>query len=135
MDVETRTLVYPKDLLDPKDWLNFVQMPAFEASWAKLNLNDEDLRALEIVIMGDPQRAPVIAGTGGVRKLRFAAEDWNTGKRGGIRVCYVYFDVVGVVVLLVAFAKASQADLTPAQKKKIRTLVAEIEKYLRERTQ
>lgn len=117
--------------MDSKGWLNFVQMPAFETGWARLGLTDDDLRALEEIIMADPKRPPVMPGTGGVRKLRFAPQRWAAGKRGAVRVCYIDFDGAGIVVLLAAFAKSSQADLTPDQQRRIRGLVGEIEKYLR----
>jgi hypothetical protein len=115
--------------VDPRR-LTIVQMPAFAAGWARLGLNDDDLRLL---IMADPQRSPVIPGLAGVRKLRFAATEWKIGRRGGARVCYVYYEFAGVVVLLAVFTKSSQADLTPQQKKQIRALVAEIETYLRDK--
>lgn len=52
--------------------------------------------------MVDPESGPVIAGTGGVRKPRWAAP--GRGKRGGCRVIYYVRRPKGVVrtLLLVA---------------------------------
>jgi hypothetical protein len=36
-------------------------------------LSDEDYAALQAVLMQDPESGPVIPGSGGVRKLRWAA--------------------------------------------------------------
>jgi len=108
-------------------------MPAFVAAWARLGFSDDDLRQLEMVIMVAPQRGPVVQGLGGVRKLRFAGADSGTGKRGGARVCYAYFDFAGIVVLLSVFTKSRQPDLTQEQRRQIASLVSEIEAYLKAR--
>lgn len=41
---------------------------------------------LQMALMANPELGPVIAGTGGVRKLRWAAP--GRGKRGGYLVIY-----------------------------------------------
>ena len=45
-------------------------------------------KAMESAIAADPAAAPVIPGTGGIRKLRWAGS--GRGKRGGIRTIYFY---------------------------------------------
>jgi hypothetical protein len=45
------------------------------------HLSDEDYSALQQALMLDPDAGPVIPGSGGVRKLRWAAP--GRGKRGG----------------------------------------------------
>lgn len=131
--VETRTLVYPRDLCDPKDWLNFVQLDPFENAWKRIGLGDEDLRALEIIIMVDPKRWPLIRGTGGVRKLRFSPGSWNQGSSGALRVCYAYFESFGLVALIHAYTKTQKDDLTPTERKVIKKLIEEVEGYLASR--
>lgn len=128
--VETHTLTYPKDLADPKRWLNFVQLDPFPPAWKGLELDDEDLRALEIAIMLDPERPPVVLGTGGLRKIRFAPKSWAIGKRGAARVCYVYFRQVGLVALVFAYGKGEKDNLTAEEKRAIKKLIREIETYL-----
>jgi hypothetical protein len=44
-------------------------------------LNDDEYAALQLALMRDPEAGPVIPGSGGVRKLRWAAP--GRGKRGG----------------------------------------------------
>lgn len=51
-------------------------------------LSDEQYAELQMALMTNPEAGPVIAGTGGVRKLRWAAP--GRGKRGGYRVIYTY---------------------------------------------
>lgn len=114
----------------PRGAAVFVHLPAFERAWAALDLNDEDLRALELSILLDPTRAPVVAGTGGLRKARFAPHRWHQGKRGALRICYVHFERAGLVALMTAYAKNEMGDLSPNQKAEIRKLILAIEKGL-----
>jgi len=44
-------------------------------------LSDEEYAALQVALIRDPEAGPVIPGSGGVRKLRWAAP--GRGKRGG----------------------------------------------------
>ena len=130
LKVETRRLEYPRDLCDPKDWLNFVQLDPFCRACKRLELLDDDIRAIEISIMLDPEQSPVIPGTGGLRKLRFSAENSNQGKRGAFRVCYVYFKEHGLVTLVLVYGKSQKDNLSASDKKLIKALIGEIEEYL-----
>ena len=81
----------------------FIQTDEFVKQWEKLGLTDEDLRKLELEILKNPQAGPVIRGTGGLRKLRFAYE--NKGKSGSTRICYVDYVIYETVYLITAYAK------------------------------
>ena len=48
---------------------------------------------------------------------------WAKGKSGAVRVCYVYFEKFGIVLLVIAYGKTEAADLSPAQKKALRQLI------------
>ncbi len=117
-------LRYPAHLFDPEDLLTFVQGSRFSEAWDKYNLNDQDLQALEISIMAEPKGPPVISGTGGLRKIRFRRQ--CGGKRGGFRICYVYFEDVQVVFLPIVYGKNEQDDLTDSVKAAYRQLISEI---------
>ena len=67
----------------------FVEVPLFTKRWKEIGLGDDELRALQIMLLKDPESGPVMEGTGGIRKVRFSLE--NRGKSGGIRVCYTDF--------------------------------------------
>lgn len=124
-------LSYPKHVFKPEDLLHFIELRQFTEGWDELGLDDEaDLAALQIAIMVGPKKHPVIPGTGGLRKMRFAPDHWNTGKRGAARVCYVYFQEYGIVLLVVAYGKNEKDDLTAAEKKTIAKLIIEVEKEL-----
>ena len=103
--------------------LTFVQLPRFAARWAQLKLNDDDLRALEQTLLRNPVAGAVVAGTGGLRKVRFAAPSRHTGKRGAFRVGYAYFRVADTIYLLAIYPKNDQANLTGAEKAEARKLI------------
>jgi mRNA-degrading endonuclease RelE of RelBE toxin-antitoxin system len=49
-------------------------------------LSDDEYRALQATLIENPEAGSVISGSGGVRKLRWAAP--GRGKRGGYRIIY-----------------------------------------------
>jgi len=49
-------------------------------------LADEEYGALQESLMRNPDVGPVIPGSGGIRKIRWAAQ--GRGKRGGYRIIY-----------------------------------------------
>ena len=97
----------------------------YERAIRKL-LGEEARKEMEESIVTDPGAAPVIRGTGGIRKLRWAGS--GRGKRGGIRTVYFYHAGPGAIYLLTAYAKADREDLTPADTKALSRLVATIKK-------
>lgn len=121
-------------VFQPEELLDFIQSTTFEKQWQGLGLDDEaDLAALEMAIMAYPTGAPVIEGTGGLRKLRFAPARWKTGKSGAARVCYAYFEEFGIVYLINAYRKNRKETLTSAEKRAIKSMIARIEVGLHRR--
>jgi hypothetical protein len=107
----------------PDDWPRFVRFPSYSRDWERLGLDDSSLRALELEILKDPTRAPVIQGTGGLRKIRFAGPVSARGKSGSYRACYTRFPEFGTVALIVVFGKNEQHDLTKADRNAIATVI------------
>jgi hypothetical protein len=118
-----RTPFYSHDWFKPEEWLTFIEADGFLDDWKELRLNDDDLRALEVLVGMQPKGHPVIRGTGGLRKLRFASVRRAKGKSGGVRVLYVYFDEYGIVLLLAAYAKSEQDDIPESHKKAYRQFI------------
>ena len=102
----------------------FVHTKIFDKKWAELGCDDNDLRTLQKMIWEDPQRYPVIRGTGGVRKIRFALE--GRGKSGGARVLYIDFMVHGIVGLLMAYPKNAKEDITEDERKILKAMADKI---------
>lgn len=108
----------------PDDLLHFVELDEFADDWQSLGFDSEiDLWALQDAIMLNPEAGKVIASTGGLRKLRFGRAEDRIGKRGGVRVCYVYFPGHAIVLLVAAYGKNEKDDLTPIEKKYIREYI------------
>ena len=70
-----------------------------------------------------PEQGPVIRGSGGLRKVRWATA--GSGKRGGLRVIYYWAPAERVFYMLYAYSKTEQGDLTPAQTRLLGRLVRE----------
>jgi hypothetical protein len=118
------TLVYPDHLLDdPATWVNFIELHGFRDDWKRLGLTDDDLWMAQTMIGSEPKGSPVIKGTGGLRKLRFAPPK-TSGRRKWFRICYVYFPEACVVLLVVAYAKNESDNLTAADRKLFSQLIA-----------
>lgn len=117
--------------MEPKRWLHFVELDPFSAAWKRLRLADDDLRSLQLAIIAAPDKGAVVAGTGGVRKIRFAPSDWSTGKSGAVRVYYAFFPGHGLVALIFAHDKSQMENIAPSEKSKLKAVVAEIDRYLK----
>lgn len=127
----TGTLVYPSQYLSPEDFLHFVETDEFSEDWEGLGLNVEwDLWALQTAIMVAPTAAPVIKGTGGLRKVRYAPESWNCGKSGAARVCYAYFPEHWTVLLVMAYGKGAKETISPSERIEIKKYLESVQRYL-----
>ncbi|HEY1377290.1 MAG TPA: hypothetical protein VGF55_10875 [Gemmataceae bacterium] len=124
---------HPGPGFQPEDLLTFIELRPFTRRWQQLKLTDADLQALQILIMTRPHVGTVIEGTGGLRKMRFARLHGDTGKSGGLRVCYAYFEPVATIVLAIVYQKGEQDDLTAADKAALRSAVARVERSLMSR--
>lgn len=116
---------------DPDDWPKFIELPGFTRAWASLGLSDDDLTALQTAILDGPYRYPVISGTGGLRKIRFARPGEGRGKSGSYRACFACFLDNGVVVLAMVYGKGEQADLTMVQRRNIAAALRVISEQLK----
>jgi len=81
-------------------------------------LSDDQYAALQQALMRDPEAGPVIPGSGGVRKPRWAAP--GRGKRGGYRVVYYVKRANGVIWLLTMYPKNVAESIPAAVLKRIR---------------
>ncbi len=84
-------------------------------------LSDEEYRLLQIHLVNRPDIGKVIPGSGSLRKLRWSAG--GHGKRGGIRVIYYWFMLKDIILLLFAYLKSEQDDLTSEQLRQLRKVI------------
>lgn len=109
---------------DAERYLEFVHLPSYVNS-SKGVLADDDQRWLEQALVTNPESGALIAGTGGVRKLRVPLS--GGGKRGGARVIYYHRAAGGRVYLLLAYGKNERGSISKADKNEMRKLTACLE--------
>ena len=66
-------------------------------------LTDDNYAELQKSLMLDPDIGPVVPGSGGVRKMRWAAP--GRGKSGGYRIIYYVRRAHGVIWMLTMYPK------------------------------
>jgi hypothetical protein len=109
--------------LPREKYRTFKYLAGFVAQWNRLGLDDDDLAELELLILADPNRGQVIAGTGGLRKLRFSPSRWRRGKSGALRIGYAHDARLEKVLVLAVYAKNDKANLTPAERNEIKQIL------------
>jgi hypothetical protein len=82
-------------------------------------------------IAANPLAGDVVAGTGGVRKVRWGRS--GKGKRGGVRILYYYHDDDDPIGLLTIYAKGDKDSLTKEEKAEFRKLTATIKQQIRDK--
>ena len=80
--------------------------------------------AIVDLIAYEPTCGDLIPGTGGLRKVRVGRG--SSGKRGGARVIYYFYNTDHPVFIVAIYAKNEKADLNAQDKKKFLALVKEI---------
>lgn len=86
-------------------------------------LSDDEYRQLQMTLVLRPDIGAVISGSGGLRKVRWAAK--GHGKSGGIRVIYYWAVSRQRILLLLAYPKNVRDDLTQEQLRVLRKIVEE----------
>ncbi|MEQ7921330.1 hypothetical protein ABQX22_19195 [Xanthomonas sp. WHRI 1810A] len=97
----------------------FIETPVFTAQ-LKDHLDDEEYRALQGHLAEQPQCGALIEGTGGLRKVRWAAN--GKGKRGGVRVIYYHLSAAYQIRMLLIYRKGILDSLTDDQKAQLRAI-------------
>jgi mRNA-degrading endonuclease RelE of RelBE toxin-antitoxin system len=108
--------------------MRVVALPEFlkRARWL---LSNSERAEFADYIGAHPELGKVVPGLKGVRKVRWTRG--STGKRGGVRIIYLYLVVKETIYLITIYSKNEQADLTPAQKKAILGVAATLKGDLR----
>jgi hypothetical protein len=109
----------------------FIHTKIFDRQWADIGCDDDDLSKLQQAICKDPQKPPVIRGTGGVRKIRIALD--GRGKSGGARVLYGDFPEHDIVYLFAAYSKNEREDIYEEERRFFKESMNQINKNLRKR--
>src|SRR5436305_994409 len=84
-------------------------------------LDDDELFRLLEWLTVHPGVGNLIPGSGGLRKVRWAAK--GHGKRGGVRVIYFWWMGDDKILLLDIYAKGEKENLTAAEIEKLKRKV------------
>ena len=93
-------------------------------------LSEEEQIAMEFFIACAPENHPMIPGTGGFRKARWARS--GKGKSGGFRVIYFFVARPGRIYLAAIYAKSRKDTLSASDQSVLAKLAAQIKKTGRE---
>lgn len=102
--------------------LQFIYLPIFERTSV---ISIEEMWPTEQELMRDPAAGALLRGTGGFRKIRVATK--GRGKSGSARMVYYYVTKTQRIYVVLAFAKANQANLTGKQKNALRQIAKGID--------
>lgn len=108
----------------------FIETDFFTKKWFKLDYTDDDLAILQNELIKKIDKAPIMKGTGGIRKYRFAMP--GRGKSSGARVCYIDFIVNKTVYLIDIFAKNEKINLSDKEKISLKKLVKSLNNLMKE---
>ena len=100
----------------------FVELPPFERRRVEY-LDDAAFRALQQLLMTQPEAGDLMPGAGGLRKLRFPDARRGKGKRGGLRIIYYWWAGGKQFWLFTLYDKDEMADLTAQQRKALRGMI------------
>lgn len=111
-------------MFDASDyWITVVELPGFARAAGGV-LTPDEIEGLTLYLANNPDDGEVIPGSGGLRKLRWAAK--GKGKRGGARVIYYFRDLNMPLYLLTLYGKGEKIRLSEAEKRRARAIVEEI---------
>ncbi len=102
--------------------IEIVETPVFTKQVLEL-LDDDSYRALQLELIVRPHAGPIIPGSGGLRKIRWAGS--GHGKRGGVRIIYYWLAEDDQIFMLYMYPKNERSDLNPAQLRALRQLIEE----------
>ena len=98
--------------------IEFIETSIFTRQ-IKMIATDDELKALQVELIAQPEKGDLIQGTGGLRKIRMATG--QQGKSGSARVIY-FLATAEVIYLVLAYAKNDKESLTAAEKADLKKL-------------
>ncbi len=117
--------------------LTFVETSNFTDIVYKYFINDNKFILFQNSLLENPERGAVMQGCGGLRKIRCNDARRGKGKRGGLRVIYLYIPEAHLILLLDVYDKEEQDNLSYKERKELASIAdayrQEVLKSLRKR--
>ncbi|NUM78259.1 type II toxin-antitoxin system RelE/ParE family toxin [candidate division KSB1 bacterium] len=102
-------------------YLTLVELPEYLRDADRL-LDEDSQVEVKNFLARNPTAGAIMPGTNGVRKLRWARK--GSGKRGGVRVIYYFYNETLPLFLLNIFGKNEKANLSKAERNDLAKLVS-----------
>ena len=99
----------------------FIETTIFTTAVKRL-IDDEEYRALQWLLVRNPEKGVLIPGAAGLRKIRWVSRRKQRGRRGGLRIIY-YIQSNDNLYMMFLYDKTEQGDLTRSQLKQLREYV------------
>ena len=108
--------------------ITFIETKIFSKRIAGL-ISDDEFAEFQAELVQNPEKGPVIEGTGGLRKVRWKLK--GKGKSGGLRIMYLFLKMHGMIHLVFVFVKGESDNLTSREKKELKIIVDAIKQEYR----
>jgi hypothetical protein len=112
--------------MENKAPVTVVEMETFAAAARKCQLTEAEFIEIADYLSLNPEAGDLIKGTRGLRKVRFARP--GMGKSGGYRTVHFFMDHDSPLFLFTVYSKSQKENISDEDKKKMRSLVAELKK-------
>jgi len=108
------------------------ETPTFARDAAAAGMTEAEKADLITFLAANPEAGDLMVGTGGARKLRWRRP--GTGKSGGYRIITYFAGRALPVFLLTLYAKGERANLSPAERNTLHTILTGIATTYAKRT-
>jgi hypothetical protein len=110
--------------------VTFIEQPIFTQSLLQL-VDDDAYRRFQNELAANPEKGPVVKGSGGLRKARMALP--GRGKSGGARVLYLWLPRHSTVLFYLVYTKGDTENVPASKMKAIKHEVQRIKAAFGER--
>jgi hypothetical protein len=100
------------------------ELPAFRRTADQAGMSEDEISDLTDFLAENPKAGDEIAGTGGCRKVRVGGR--GKGKSGGYRTITFFTGESLPVFLITVFSKGDRANLSKAERNKLRQVTKAI---------
>jgi hypothetical protein len=107
----------------PRRPVSVIELAGYRRRADELLTADEQVAVIDLIAY-EPTCGDLIPGTGGLRKVRVGRG--SSGKRGGARVVYYFYNAEVPLLLMALYAKNEKADLSARDKKALADTLKEI---------
>ena len=102
--------------------LTFIETRKFMETREDYFAGDAAYSALQQALLADPEQGNVMPGCGSLRKIRWPDPRRGKGKRGGLRIIYLYVPEAQVILFLKVYDKDETANLSAEQRRVLKGL-------------